>query len=46
MQIPILSNISVLLDVLANLPETRPFFVCLNCFGEDLFSNVYSTWDV
>ena len=28
------------------LPETSPFFVCPNGFGEHLFSNVYSTWDV
>ena len=41
--IPILFNISVLLDIQANLLETSPFFVC---FGEYLFSNVYSTWDV
>ena len=34
-------NISVLLDVQANLPETNPFFVCPNGFGEHLFSNVY-----
>ena len=39
-------NISVLLDVEANLPETSPFFVCPNGFGEHLFSNVYNTWDV
>ena len=39
-------NISVLLDVHANLPETSPFFVCPNDFGEHVFSNVYSTWDV
>jgi hypothetical protein len=45
-------NISVLLDVQANLPETSPFFVCPNGFGEHLalvstfISNVYSTWDV
>ena len=45
-QIPILFNISVLLDVQANLPETSPFFVSQNSFGEHLFSNVYSTWDV
>ena len=37
---------SVLLDVQANLPETSPFFVWHNGFGEHLFSNVYSTWDV
>ena len=36
-------NISVLLDVQANLPETSPFFVCPNGFGEHFFSNVYST---
>jgi hypothetical protein len=41
-----LFNISVLLDVQANLPETSPFFVCPNGFGEHLFSNVYSSWDV
>ena len=41
-----LFNISVLLDVKANLPETSPFFVCSNGFGEHLFSNVHSTWDV
>jgi len=46
MYIPILLNISVLLDVQANLPETSPFFVCPNGFGEYLFSNVYSIWDV
>ena len=40
----LLFNISVLLDVQANLPETSPFFVCQNGFGEHLFSNVYSTW--
>ena len=44
--IPILFNISVLLDVQANLPETSPFFVCPNGFAEYLFSNVYGTWDV
>ena len=43
---PILFNISVLLDVQANLPETSPFFVCPNGFGEHLFSNVYSNWDI
>jgi hypothetical protein len=32
-----LFNISVLLDVQANLPETSPFFVCPNGFGEHLF---------
>jgi hypothetical protein len=37
---------SVLLDVQANLPETSPFFVWHNGFGEHFFSNVYSTWDV
>ena len=36
----------VLLDVQANLLETILFFVCPNGFGEHLFSNVYSTWDV
>ena len=30
-------NISVLLDVQANLPETSPFFVYPNGFGEHLF---------
>ena len=35
-----------LLDVKANRPDTSPFFVCPNGFGEHLFSNVYSTWDV
>ena len=39
-------NISVLLDELANLPETSQFFVCPNGLGEHLFSNVYSTWHV
>ena len=39
-------NISVLLVVQANLPETSLFFVCPKGFGEHLFSNVYSTWDV
>ena len=39
-------NISVLLDVQANLPETSSFFVCPNGFGEHLFSNIYSAWDV
>ena len=39
-------NISVLLEVQANLPESSPFFVSPNGFGEHLFSNVYSTWDV
>ena len=34
-------NISVLLDVQANLPETSPFFVCPIGLGEHLFSNVY-----
>ena len=33
----ILFNISALLDVQANLPETSPFFVCPNGFGEHLF---------
>ena len=46
MQIPNLFAIAVLLDVQANLPETSPFFVCPNGFGEYLSSNVYSTWDV
>ena len=32
--------------VQANLLETSPFFVCPNGFGEHIFSNVYSTWDV
>jgi len=41
-----LFDISVLLDVQANLPETSPFFVCPNGFCRHLFSNVYSTWDV
>ena len=41
-----LFNTSVLPDVQANLPEKSPFFVCPNGFGEHLFSNVYSTWDV
>ena len=36
-------NISVLLDVQANLPETSPFFVYPNGFGGHLFSNVYSS---
>ena len=36
-------NISVLIDVQANLPETSPFFVCPNGFGEHLFY-VYSTY--
>ena len=40
----ILFNVSVLLDVQANLPETSPFFVCPNSFGKHLFSNVYSTY--
>ena len=44
MKIPILFNISVLLDVQANLPETSLFFFCPNGFGEHLFSNVYSTY--
>ena len=48
MQIPILFNISdwFLLDVQANLPETSPFFIGPNGFGEHFFSNAYSTWDV
>jgi hypothetical protein len=37
-----LFDISVLVDVYANLPETSPFFVCPNGFGEHLFSNVYT----
>ena len=37
-------NISVLLDVQANKPETSLFFVCPNGFGEPLFSNVYSMY--
>jgi hypothetical protein len=41
-----LFNISVLLDVQADLPETGPFFVCPNGFGEHLFANVYSTWEL
>ena len=44
-QINILFNISILLDVQANLLETSPFFVCPKGFGEHLFSNVYKTWD-
>ena len=43
-QIPILLNISVLLDIKANLPETSPFFVCPNGFGEHLISNLYSIY--
>ena len=40
-------DISVLLDVQADFPETSPFFcVCPNGYGEYLFSNVYSIWDV
>ena len=31
-------SISALLDVQANLPETSPFFVYHNGFGEHLFS--------
>ena len=42
--IPILFNISVLLDEEANLPETSPFFACPNGFGEHLFWNIYSTF--
>ena len=41
-----LFNISVLLDVFANLPETSPFFVSPNSFGEHLFSNIHSNLDV
>ena len=43
-----LFNTSVLLDVQANLPETSPFLSAqmANGFGEHLFPNVYSTWDV
>ena len=41
-QIPVLFNISVLIDVQANLPETNPICVC----PKHLFSNVCSTWDV
>jgi hypothetical protein len=41
-----LFDISVLLDAQANLPETKPFFVCPSGFGEHLLSNIYSTWDV
>ena len=37
-------NILVLLIVQANLPETSPFLVYPNGFGEHLFSNVYSTY--
>ena len=37
-------NISVLLDVQANLPETSPFFICPNGFAEHLLSNVYSKY--
>ena len=36
-QIPFLFNIPVLLDVQADVPETSPFFVCTNGFGEHLF---------
>ena len=39
-------NISVLLDLQANLPETSPFLVCPNGFGEYFLKIVYSTWDV
>ena len=44
--IPILFEILFLLDIEANLSETRSFFVCPNGFGEHLLANVYSTWDV
>ena len=44
--IPILFNISVLLAVQANLPETSPFFFYQNGFREHLVSNVYSTLNV
>ena len=44
--IPILFNISILLDVQAYLQETSPFFVCPNGFGGHFFTNVYITWDV
>ena len=37
---PILYNISVLLDVQANLSENSSFFVCPNGFGEYIISNV------
>ena len=37
MQIAILFNISVLLDVQANLPKTSPFLSAQNGFGEHLF---------
>ena len=42
-----LFNISVLLDVQANLPESSPFFVCPNGIGEHLFQMfIVHTWDV
>ena len=44
--IPILFNISVLLDVQANLPETSPFLFAQMALVQALFSNVYSTWDI
>ena len=43
-KIPSLFNISVLLDVQANLPETNQFFVFMAWVST--FSNVCSTWDV
>ena len=39
----------VLLDnVQANLPETIPFFICLNGCAEQVFFQVftYTTWDI
>jgi hypothetical protein len=41
-----ISDLRFLLEIQVILPETSPFFVCPNGFGEHLFSNVYSTWDV
>ena len=46
MQVPIWFNISVLLDVKANLTKISLFFVCPIGFDEHLVLNVYSTWDV
>ena len=42
--ITILFNISILLDVQANLPVTSPFFVCPNGFDEHLFQIIIVLW--
>jgi hypothetical protein len=42
----IVSDLRVLLEIQAILPETSPFLSAQMAVLEQLFSNVYSTWDV